>query len=185
MQVYRATLKHDLIPPSHSGPRRKPSADTPFAPAIPKDSPPSAPTATVAIKILHPHISETISRDLSIMHFFASIVSSLPGMKWLSLTQEVRVFGTMMNQQLDLRIEADNLLVFENNFAHRNLPVTFPRPFKIWSTKDLLVEEFQNALPMESLLKNGFGPYNEQVASIGLDALLACLFRFITQTDLT
>lgn len=183
MQVYRATLKHDLIPPSYLGPRRKP--DGPFAPPICKDPPPSVPTTTVAIKVLHPHISETISRDLSIMHFFASTLSLLPGMKWFSLTQEVQVFGTMMNQQTDLSFEADNLLVFEDNFAHRNLPVAFPRPLKLWSTKDLLIEEFQNALPMESLLESGSGPYNEQLASIGLDAFLARPFRVFTQTDLT
>jgi len=106
-------------------------------------------------------------------------------MKWFSLTQEVQVFGTMMSQQTDLRFEADNLLVFENNFAHRNLPVVFPRPLKLWSTKDLLIEEFKNGLPMESLLESGSGPYSEQVASIGLDAFLARPFHVFTQTDLT
>lgn len=93
-------------------------------------------------------------------------------MQWLSLPQEVDVFGTMMFQQLDLRHEAENLLAFENNFAPRKVPVTFPRPLKVWSTQDLLVEEYENALPLEAFLKNGGGPYDEQVATIGLDAFL-------------
>ena len=90
-----------------------------------------------------------------------------------------------MNQQLDLRNEADNLLVFENNFSQKKIPVTFPRPLRIWSTKDVLIEEFQNALPMESLLMNGCGPYGEQLACIGLDAFLARFFRVFTETVLT
>ncbi|KAF9460096.1 hypothetical protein BDZ94DRAFT_1223550 [Collybia nuda] len=175
-QVYRATLNQTLIPPSYLGPRR--SRKTPAAaigPAILQDPPPSVPTASVAIKILHPRVSKTISRDLAIMSFFAHFISMLPGMQWLSLPEEVQVFGTMMFQQLDLRNEAENLLAFEHNFAHRKVPVTFPRPLKVWSTHDLLVEEFENALPLEAFLRNGGGPFDDQVATVGLDAFLNML----------
>ncbi|KAG5654683.1 hypothetical protein H0H81_007439 [Sphagnurus paluster] len=175
-QVYRATLKHDLIPPSYLGPRR--SRKNPAAaigPAILKDPPPSVPTASVAIKILHPDVSKMISRDLAIMSFFARLIDCLPGMHWLSLPQEVEVFGTMMFQQLDLRHEAENLLSFEHNFSNRKVPVTFPRPLQAWSTKNILVEEYENALPLEAFLKNGAGPYHDQVATVGLDAFLNML----------
>jgi len=64
---------------------------------------------------------------------------------------------------------------FERNFASRRVPVTFPRPLKIWSTKDVLVEEFQTALPLEAFLKNGGGPFDDQIAEIGLDAFLNML----------
>jgi aarF domain-containing kinase len=93
-------------------------------------------------------------------------------LQWLSLPEEVEVFREMMSQQLDLRHEAENLLTFERNFAPRNVPVTFPRPLKAWSTKNLLIEEYENALPLELFLKNGGGPYDDQVATIGLDAFL-------------
>ncbi|KAG5734293.1 hypothetical protein E4T56_gene14508, partial [Termitomyces sp. T112] len=119
-QVYRATLKQDLIPPSYLGPRRsRKTTAAAIGPAILKDPPPSVPTASVAIKILHPDVSKMIARDLSIMSFFARAISLLPGMQWLSLPQEVEVFGTMMFQQLDLRNEAENLLAFEHNFSNR------------------------------------------------------------------
>lgn len=130
------------------------------------------PTASVAIKVLHPRVAKDIARDLSIMSFFAHIVTLFPGMQWISLPEEVNVFGKMMRQQLDLRIEAENLLIFENNFAPRNVPVSFPRPLKTFSTADLLVEEYENALPMEYFLKNGGGPFDEQLATVGLDAFL-------------
>ncbi|KAG6840911.1 hypothetical protein C0991_003253 [Blastosporella zonata] len=172
-QVYRATLKQDLIPPSYLGPRRSRKTSTAaIGPAILKDPPPSVPTASVAIKILHPGVSKMIARDLAIMSFFAHAISVIPGMQWLSLPQEVEVFGTMMFQQLDLRNEAENLQSFEHNFSNRKVPVTFPRPLKVWSTQDILVEEYENALPLEAFLRNGGGPFDEQIATVGLDAFL-------------
>ncbi|KAJ8481204.1 hypothetical protein ONZ45_g15383 [Pleurotus djamor] len=178
-QVYRATLKKDLIPPSYLGPRRQRRSKNPaaaaIAPAILHDLPPSVPTAAVAIKVLHPKVEKTIARDLRIMSFFAHFITLFPGMQWLSLPEEVEVFGAMMFQQLDLRHEAENLVAFENHFAPRKVPIGFPRPLQVWSTKELLVEEFENALPLEVFLKNGGGPFNEQIATVGLDAFLNML----------
>lgn len=134
------------------------------------------PTAAVAIKILHPHVEKLISRDLAIMSFFARILTLFPGMQWLSLHEEVHVFGQMMYEQLDLRYEAENLANFERNFSRRNLPVTFPRPLKMWSTKDVLVEEYQNALSLEDFLKNGAGPYSDILAEVGLDVFLVRIY---------
>ena len=115
-----------------------------------------------------------IRRDLAIMSFFANIITAFPGMRWISLPEEVTVFGEMMSEQLDLRHEAENLLTFEHNFASRNVPVTFPRPLKVFSTPDILVEEFEHAVPLELFLTNGGGPFDEQIATIGLDAFLVC-----------
>jgi aarF domain-containing kinase len=130
------------------------------------------PTAAVAIKVLHPDVEAYIDRDLRIMYFFARCVNLLPGMQWLSLPEEVQVFGSMMRQQLDLQNEADNLVTFEANFAPRKVSVNFPRPLKVWSGKDVLVEEYMKALPLEFFLRNGGGPFDEQIATVGLDAFL-------------
>lgn len=106
------------------------------------------------------------------MAFFARCISFIPGMQWLSLPQEVEAFGKLMSRQLDLRNEADNLETFEHNFAYRRVPVTFPRSLKLWSTKDILIEEYENAISLEHFLANGAGPFDEQLATIGLDAFL-------------
>jgi aarF domain-containing kinase len=113
-----------------------------------------------------------IRRDLRIMSFFAHSLTWIPGVQWLSLPEEVEVFGKMMNEQLDLRNEGRNLEEFEKNFAPRRLPVMFPLPLQIWSTKDVLVEEFQNALSLEDFIRNGAGPYSHTLAEVGLDAFL-------------
>ena len=94
-QVYRATLK----PAAMGGDR-----DT---------------STSVAIKVLHPRVRKTVRRDIAIMSIFANIINVFPGMNWLSLPEEVSVFGEMMNSQLDLRVEAANLERFERNFKGR------------------------------------------------------------------
>ncbi|KAF8274131.1 ABC1-domain-containing protein [Lactarius quietus] len=157
-QVYRATLRQDLLPPSYFDPKRA------LAPVIIPESKPSVPTAAVAVKILHPQVTKLIERDLIIMSFFAHVITLFPGMQWISLPEEVEVFGRMMYEQLDLRKEADNLVTFEQNFMTRKAPVTFPRPLCIWSTRDILL-----------FLKNGGGPYDDQLAELGLDAFLNML----------
>ncbi|KAF7793377.1 hypothetical protein EIP86_004489 [Pleurotus ostreatoroseus] len=175
-QVYRATLKHDLVPPSLLTPKSKSHARSPvdIATTI-LQPPPPAPSAAVAVKILHPSVEKLIKRDLQLMSFFAHALTLIPGVQWLSLPEEVELFGQMMYGQLDLRIEGRNLAEFEKRFAGRNLPVTFPRALEMWSTKDVLVEEYQNALSLEDFLKNGGGPYNDMLAEVGLDAFLNML----------
>jgi aarF domain-containing kinase len=134
--------------------------------------PPSVPTAYVAIKVQHPNVSQMIQRDLQIISFFAHFISFFPGMQWLSLPEEAEVFGRMMNEQLDLRNEVKNLIKFEENFASRKAAVTFPRPLKDYSTRDILIEEYENALPLKAFLKHGGGPFDDVIAESGLDAFL-------------
>ncbi len=140
------------------------------------------PSTSVAIKVTHPRINKIIRRDLAIMRIFAKAINVLPGMQWLSLPEEVDVFGDMMNQQLDLRVEANNLDRFQHNFAHRGPGVTFPRPIRLDEDKetgdegpagaDVLIEEFEDALPLKWFLRNGGGQYDDRIANIGLDAFL-------------
>lgn len=177
-QVYRATLRPDLLPASYLDPKRiTPSTSLTPIPSLPAP----VPTATVAVKVLHPHVGDMIRRDLSIMSFFADIITLLPGMHWLSLDQEARVFGRMMNEQLDLRIEAQNLKHFENNFKARHAPVSFPRALEDYTSHDLLIEEFQYAVPLNAFLTYGGGPFDQQIGTLGLDAFLVSTSSFIGQ----
>lgn len=133
------------------------------------------PSAAVAIKVLHPSVEKMIKRDLKIMTFFAAILNALPGMEWLSFPQEVEVFGAMMMSQVDLRIEANNLTTFENNFRHRPT-VSFPRPLKEYTSQRVLVEEFEDAVPLEAFLKESGGAFDHRIAKLGLDAFLVSYF---------
>lgn len=92
-------------------------------------------------------------------------------MEWLSFPEEVTVFGEMMMSQLDLRIEANNLKTFEDNFRHFPT-VSFPRPLKRFTSPQVLTEEFEDAVPLESFLQAGGGPFDDRIANLGLDAFL-------------
>nr|CAG8462545.1 1876_t:CDS:2 [Entrophospora candida] len=121
---------------------------------------------TVAIKVLHPKAEKMIKRDLKILLVFARIFNTIPNMQWLSFPEEVLKFGEMMQSQLDLRIEAYNLLEFQKNFKER-YAVKFPTPLIKYSTKDMLIEEYKDALPISLFLENGCGAYGSRIADMG------------------
>lgn len=111
------------------------------------------------------------------MGLFARIIDSFPGMEWLSFPQEVEVFGNMMRSQLDLTTEAKNLLRFEDNFRHRTV-VSFPRPLMDYTSQRVLVEEYEDAVPLKAFLREGGGPFDYRIASLGLDAFLVSLISW-------
>lgn len=129
----------------------------------------------VAVKVLHPHVEELVARDLKIMSAFASFINAIPTMEWLSLPGEVATFGTMMRSQLDLRLEAENLRTFNEQFA-KDDDVSFPQPYMEVSTRQLLVEEMVVGVSMEKVLKYARNDvFDKRVAALGLDAFLKML----------
>ena len=174
-QVYRATLSPEILSLS-AAEQNALNPDSKVSESL---------TGSVAIKVLHPRVAKTVRRDIAIMSVFANIVNAFPGMQWISLPEEVQVFGEMMNSQLDLRVEASNLDRFDRNFSRRGRTIKFPRPIRLGKdanghsngngveeSKDVLIEEFEDALPLKYFLRNGGGPYDDKLANIGLDAFL-------------
>lgn len=172
-QAYKATLNPHMVPNEYLEPKHHPvSPSLPLPlPSPPDRSSETVPSTAVAIKVLHPHVEKTINRDLKIMTFFAKLLNAFPGMEWLSFPQEVEVFGNMMRSQLDLTTEARNLDRFEENFKHRTV-VSFPRPLNAYTSKRVLVEEYEDAVPLKAFLREGGGPFDYRIASLGLDAFL-------------
>ncbi|KAI9599422.1 ABC1 family-domain-containing protein [Syncephalis fuscata] len=155
-QVYRGKLRANLL--------ARPSdldETVPFPPDM------------VAIKVVHPGIAQKIARDLKIMKSFAKLINLLPSMEWLSLPDEVRVFGEMMNSQLDLRHEANNLERFKYGFRYC-YTIAFPRPI-FHGSKDVLVEEYIHAIPMRRFLSAHGTVYDKIMSGIGIDAFLHML----------
>ncbi|WVQ72324.1 hypothetical protein IAR50_001874 [Cryptococcus sp. DSM 104548] len=167
-QVYKARLQPEVFASARGGEG---------------DSAKPLTTPSVAIKVIHPRARNTIRRDIAIMSLFAGVINSFPGMQWFSLPDEVTVFGDMMQSQLDLRVEANNLDTFERNFKRRGRRVVFPTPINLGQAggesrdgmRDVLVEEYEDALPLKYFLRNGGGPFDHKIANIGLDAFLEML----------
>ncbi|KAI1175658.1 putative ubiquinone biosynthesis protein [Nemania sp. FL0916] len=177
-QVYKAKLKRDLAVPGDIDIR-----DTPTnirenvrrnVNTVLKSTPHHVPSSYVAVKVLHPGVERTVRRDLRIMGFFASALNLIPTIEWLSLPDEVTQFGEMMKLQLDLRIEAANLAKFRKNFKGRST-AWFPFPYLEFTTREVLIEEFAQGIPLADFLESGGGVFQQDIAHEGLDAFLRML----------
>ncbi|KAK8001163.1 ABC1 family protein [Apiospora marii] len=177
-QVYKAKLKANLAAPADTDvvdkeakirQKVRKNVDT-----VLKSTPQRVPSSYVAIKVLHPRVERTVRRDLRIMGFFANALNMIPTIEWLSLPDEVVQFGEMMKLQLDLRIEAANLAKFRKNFKDRST-AWFPYPYLDFTTRNVLIEEFAQGIPLADFLENGGGTFQKDIAQEGLDAFLRML----------
>ncbi|KAL8685322.1 MAG: hypothetical protein Q9218_007838 [Villophora microphyllina] len=177
-QVYKAKLKPDLAAlgdddidpdPPNLRQRMRKNVDV-----LVKSTPSRVPSTYVAIKVLHPKVERLVRRDLKIMTFFAAIINAVPTMEWLSLPDEVVQFGEMMRLQLDLRIESANLTMFRKKFKDRTT-AWFPYPYASYTTRQVLVEEFAQGIPLAAFLEDGGGVFQQEIADEGLDAFLHML----------
>ncbi|CAG8024719.1 unnamed protein product [Penicillium olsonii] len=177
-QVYKAKLKPSLaasrdqeldVEPPTLGEKVRKNVDV-----LVKSSPQRVPSSYVAIKVQHPRVEQMIHRDLRIMSFFAHMIDIIPTMHWLSFPDEVQQFGEMMKLQLDLRIEATNLVMFRQKFKSRTA-AWFPYPYLEYTTRQVLVEEFAQGIPLATFLDIGGGVYQHEIANEGLDAFLHML----------
>ena len=133
--------------------------------------PAGVPSTYVAIKVLHPGVDVLINNDVKIMRIVANILHLLPGAEWLSFPDEVKTFADMMQDQLDLRNEANYLRKFINNFANRS-SISFPEPVEDMVRKDVLVESFSEAVPVSKFLSDGPTVFDHELADDGLMAFL-------------
>lgn len=79
-----------------------------------------------------------------------------------------------MRLQLDLRIESANLSVFRKHFQNRTT-AWFPYPYTDYTTRQVLVEEFAQGIPLHTFLERGGGIFQKEIANEGLDAFLHML----------
>ncbi|SGZ41004.1 uncharacterized protein HGUI_03204 [Hanseniaspora guilliermondii] len=104
----------------------------------------------IAIKIIHPRVREYIARDLAIMKFFGNLLNRIPNWEWLSIPEEVEQFSVFLKSQLDFRIEACNMIKFDELFSD-NKSVYFPNIYT--SHRDYLIEELVDGVSLSDVLK--------------------------------
>lgn len=71
----------------------------------------------VAVKIRRPDIEELCAFDLSVMSFYARMLTLIPSLRTLAPLESVEQFGRAIAMQLDFTIEAQNNRRFTQNFA--------------------------------------------------------------------
>ncbi|XP_074051371.1 putative aarF domain-containing protein kinase 2 [Macrotis lagotis] len=129
-----------------------------------------------AIKVLHPGLLAQVQVDLVLMKLGSRILGLIPGIKWLSLPEVVEEFEKLMVQQIDLRYEARNLECFQHNFLDVNF-VKFPTPLQPFVTRDVLVETFEESVPVSCYQKSEIPvKLKGKIAKLGIDMLLKMVF---------
>ncbi|CAM9135653.1 unnamed protein product, partial [Hapterophycus canaliculatus] len=126
---------------------------------------------TIAVKVLHPDVRETVHLDLALLRKVADVAESLPFLQlhWLSLSECVEEFSSLMEMQTDLRREALNLERFISDFED-DPRLVFPRPIYPWVSEGVLVEEFVNGSPISNFFPSA------KLAHLGLQAFLSMVF---------
>jgi aarF domain-containing kinase len=127
---------------------------------------------TVAVKVLHPNVTELVLRDVLLMSWIASWIDYMcPDVYWVSLRECVHEFGEVMKKQLDLRLEAHNMKILKECFATHDY-VRIPTPIDSLVDKSILVETFEEGINISEYLKKPPTQFHKQIASLGIDTIL-------------
>ncbi len=128
----------------------------------------------VAIKIRRPGISRQVENDLRILGFMSKVLSALPGMSTVPLTELVSDIGIPIRQQLDFYLEAANNRLFRQHFA-RIEHVKMPALVEHLCVEDVLTMEYLDG--MQRVDAESFTAQERKTAALaGLRALYKMIF---------
>lgn len=131
---------------------------------------------TVAVKVRHPGVGESIRRDFAIINIVAKTSKFIPTLKWFRLDESVQQFGVFMMSQVDLAREAAHLSRFIYNFR-RWKDVSFPKPVYPLVHPAVLVESYEHGESVSHYVDEleGNDRLKSALAHIGTHALLKML----------
>jgi ubiquinone biosynthesis protein len=105
----------------------------------------------VAVKILRPHIRETIDKDTALLYAVAGLIERLHPLSDLLRAREVVVeFDKIIHDELDLLREASSMSTVRRNFAGSAI-LYVPDVYFDWCTKEVMVMERIDAIPVNDL----------------------------------
>jgi aarF domain-containing kinase len=131
---------------------------------------------TVAVKVRHPGVGDSIRRDFSIINAVAKTSRYIPALNWLRLDESVQQFAVFMMSQVDLAREAAHLNRFSYNFRMWK-DVSFPRPLYPLVHPAVLVETYEHGESVSHYVDDhdGHERIKRALAHIGTHALLKML----------
>ena len=114
-----------------------------------------------------------IKMDVEILFFISKMFSKI------SSRFEIPVGSDSMKrtltEQIDFRIEAENMDTFSKNFAF-NSAVDFPQVMEGGAKESVLIETFINALPVTYYIEHP-SPLNKVIARIGATSFFEMLMK--------
>jgi ubiquinone biosynthesis protein len=129
----------------------------------------------VILKVVKPGIRKTLQRDTALLRLLGHVLQL-----FLARYQPARViqeFCEYTLREADLRREADNAETFAALFSDRP-DVVFPRIYREWSTRDLLVMEYLEGIkptdPRALALREGD---RRRLVELGSGAIIRMLYR--------
>ncbi|MBD3315546.1 MAG: AarF/ABC1/UbiB kinase family protein, partial [Chitinivibrionales bacterium] len=132
----------------------------------------------VAVKIQRPRIKQTLSIDIDILRFLASLAERRDErFRTFHVTQLVDEFERVLTKELDFQVEATHMERFRGEFL-RDKDVHVPEVYSQFTTRKVLVTEFINGIKVsdvETLEKVGID--RKDLARRGADVVLRQVFE--------
>ena len=130
---------------------------------------------SVVLKLVKPGIRETVQQDVVILKVLGSFLQV-----FLSRYQPkrmIREFCAYTLKEVDLRNEAENAETFSANF--KDVPeVAFPKIYRQFTSKNLLVMEFLPGLPPNNPAVQALSSdERDRIIDIGAEAIIRMLYR--------
>uniref|UniRef100_A0AAV1TIA1 Protein kinase domain-containing protein n=1 Tax=Peronospora matthiolae TaxID=2874970 RepID=A0AAV1TIA1_9STRA len=129
----------------------------------------------VAVKVIHPHVKELVAMDLQLLHGFVTMLEMIPTLQWLGGKDSVTEFASLMERQLNLRVEGENLALFSEHFRNRK-GIRFPVPLMDYTTENVLVESYEDGVHFSEILSQMEPLRRKAVARVVLEAYLRMVF---------
>jgi predicted unusual protein kinase regulating ubiquinone biosynthesis (AarF/ABC1/UbiB family) len=127
----------------------------------------------VAVKVLRPGIEHLAAIDLSALRKVVGFIARFTSFgKRINVAGLYDEFANMVHQELDYRLEADNLRRFQRLFA-KDTRIVVPRLNDTYVTRRLLVMEFVEGAKISDVSQyQSWGVQPEEVVNILLDSYL-------------
>eukprot|EP00927_Polykrikos_kofoidii_P065490 TRINITY_DN61241_c0_g1_i1.p1 TRINITY_DN61241_c0_g1~~TRINITY_DN61241_c0_g1_i1.p1 ORF type:complete len:583 (-),score=101.02 TRINITY_DN61241_c0_g1_i1:264-2012(-) len=107
----------------------------------------------VAVKVVHPQVQRAIDLDLSVLVLAARLCERL-GLDHLGFSLALRQFASFLATQIDLRVEAENLVRLRACFGRGSLDVVVPEVFPEWVSREALVMSFEEGEALSTLIQD-------------------------------
>jgi len=105
----------------------------------------------VAVKVIHPHVEAMLKTDMELLSLFVSWLEIIPSLKNISIGDSANSFCKSMTDQIDMKLEATNLIIFKKKWANEKW-ATFPTPIPGMITKNVLVETLMDGVSIEKYM---------------------------------
>lgn len=131
----------------------------------------------VAVKVVRPGIQKKIQRDISLMKRLAKrLEKHFLDAKRLRLFELVEEYESVINTELDMRVEASNMRQTRRNFKENTL-LYVPEVFLELSTQKVLIMEKISGIPVDNLnLLNEKGVNLRLLSERGVEIFLKQVF---------